>query len=111
MNRVLRPCATPRCPVLVEKGHCPAHGGTGLRRHGTAAQRGYGADWQRVRAAYAAAHPWCEWHLFRGARVAMAVVDHRVPLRQGGARLAPSNLQALCRSCHAVKTLQDGSYD
>lgn len=34
-------------------------------------------------------------------------VDHIVPLRQGGARLDRSNLQSLCRPCHAQKTRSD----
>lgn len=31
-------------------------------------------------------------------------VDHIRPIRQGGARLDPENLQALCHSCHSRKT-------
>ena len=31
-------------------------------------------------------------------------VDHIVPIRKGGARLDPDNLQPLCHSCHSSKT-------
>lgn len=31
-------------------------------------------------------------------------VDHRIPLRAGGAPYDPDNLQALCRGCHFAKT-------
>ena len=33
-------------------------------------------------------------------------VDHKVPLYKGGSNHI-SNLEALCRNCHGVKTLQD----
>lgn len=63
----------------------------------SAAQRGLGADWRKLRADHLSAHPWCRRC---GARA--VEVDHIVPRRQDPARrLDPTNLQSLCRSCHS----------
>lgn len=35
------------------------------------------------------------------------MVDHILPIRDGGDRLAYSNLQPLCVKCHARKTADD----
>jgi 5-methylcytosine-specific restriction protein A len=32
------------------------------------------------------------------------VVDHKIPIKQGGAPLAAANLQTLCEVCHAKKS-------
>jgi 5-methylcytosine-specific restriction enzyme A len=74
---------------------------------GTATDRGYDHAWQAVRAEYARAHPWCEPCLATGRRVPLAIVDHRVPLTHGGARLDPSNLESQCRRCHGRKTWRE----
>jgi len=104
------PCAHAGCAALVEPGRarCPTHERQRQQhdRHvrGSAAARGYNVAWQQVRADYARAHPWCEECLLEGLRVAVAIVDHRQPIRRGGARLDPRNLESLCRSHHARKT-------
>lgn len=35
------------------------------------------------------------------------MVDHIIPIRAGGARYDPRNLQSLSWSCHAKKTQED----
>jgi 5-methylcytosine-specific restriction protein A len=35
------------------------------------------------------------------------LLDHIVPIRDGGAILDPANLQPLCRWCHDIKTIED----
>jgi 5-methylcytosine-specific restriction enzyme A len=110
---VRRFCLEPRCSVLVERGeqYCPTHlaerAQRDAERRGTPAERGYDAAEQALARAFARAHPFCEWHLAKGVRVPTAIVDHRVPLSAGGPRLDPRNLQALCRSCHGVKTARE----
>jgi 5-methylcytosine-specific restriction endonuclease McrA len=37
-----------------------------------------------------------------------AMVDHIVPIRQGGAALDMNNLQSLCWSCHCAKSIKEG---
>jgi len=69
-----------------------------------ASRRGYDRQWRKVRAQYLAEHPLCEKHLEEGKTVPAYDVDHIIPLSQGGERLDPDNLQALCRRCHNKKT-------
>jgi len=74
---------------------------------GTAAQRGYDHRWAKLRTAFIGGHTLCA-HCLILDRVSLAAeVDHIRPLAQGGARLDPDNLQALCRSCHSLKTATD----
>lgn len=106
-------CTRPGCRGLVRDGVCSACGPrqrAAQREHderrGTAAQRGYGARWRRVRAAYLAAHPLCV-ECERAGRVVPATdVDHIVARRRGGSD-EWSNLQALCHACHSRKTARE----
>lgn len=87
----------------------------------TAAQRGYGADWQRVRHAHLLAHPHCVmcmrdshvpdglspvdvvlWCAERGIREPVGNIgDHIIPHRgDDRLRLDPSNIQTLCKPHH-----------
>ena len=60
--------------------------------------RGYGAGWRRKRALFLARFPVCA-----NCGEPATDVDHILPRRQGGSE-HESNLQALCHSCHSVKT-------
>ena len=43
-----------------------------------------------------------------GSRVTPGnVVDHKIPIKQGGAQLHPANLQTLCEVCHAKKSQKE----
>jgi len=64
-------------------------------RRGTAAQRGYDAQWRIVRDKFLTDHPACE---ICGVHATMA--HHRRRRRAGGTDDA-DNLQALCGGCHA----------
>jgi 5-methylcytosine-specific restriction enzyme A len=104
-----RTCREPGCPQLVlEPGRyrCPRHhkdlrarldaGRLGARA------RGYDAAWERVRAAFLVAHPRCQ----RCGAPAVDV-DHVVAIDDGGPRLDPANLRALCHPCHSSRTARD----
>ena len=67
----------------------------------TAAQRGYGARWQRYRAGFLRKHPLCQMHMLQGQVVEASVVDHIVP-HKGDQTLFwdKANHQALCKTCH-----------
>lgn len=103
-------CRRPGCAGLVRNGVCSRCGP--LRRQvqaahdeqrGTAAQRGYGGRWQRLRRAYLRRHPLCV-HCLQAGRTEPAVdVHHIVPRRNGGSD-ADDNLLALCHSCHSRVT-------
>jgi 5-methylcytosine-specific restriction endonuclease McrA len=47
--------------------------------------------------------------LKEGRYTTATIVDHIVPIRQGGARLDINNLQSLCHSCHTIKSNEEGS--
>jgi 5-methylcytosine-specific restriction enzyme A len=112
-RRALQPCARPGCSALVAEGtRCPPHqaaheaSSAGQRRsyddrRGSPAARGYDSEWRRVKDAYRARHPMCE---VPGCGRPTYDVDHVRELRDGGARLDPGNLKALCRSHHVRKT-------
>ena len=44
------------------------------------------------------------WRCERCGRAGRLEVDHKTPLRDGGALYDLDNLQALCRGCHIEKT-------
>ena len=37
------------------------------------------------------------------------MVDHIIPIKQGGAKYDQSNLQSLCWACHSRKSAEEGS--
>ena len=91
-----RPCTRTGCPELAP---CPVHGRAVRERayqqsRPSAAERGYGSAWARIRATYARLHPLCEQ-----CAQPTTEIHHRVPLSQGGTH-AWANLIALCASCH-----------
>lgn len=66
------------------------------------------AEWRNLRARYLAAHPVCE---VPGCGEKSSHVDHRLPIKAGGAKTDRRNLQALCHSHHSSKTAQgDGGF-
>ena len=110
-----RPCAMPGCPRLVGEGsRCAEHRLPARARESaraSASARGYGSAWAVKRDAWIKAHPLCADP--RGAHpphslVRAKIVDHIVPLRQGG-KDDDSNYQSLCMTCHNYKTAHDGS--
>lgn len=92
--------------MLAEVGgaRCGAHVARREERP-SAARRGYGARWRRVRAMFLAAHPICcdPFGLHSERVVAATDVDHVVPRRRGGADVE-DNFQSLCHGCHSHKT-------
>lgn len=71
--------------------------------------RGYDSDWDRLRKRYRDDNPLCEMCLKRGVVRPMHEVDHIVPFKgkDDPLRLDETNLQSLCRPCHATKTAAD----
>ena len=67
---------------------------------GSAASRGYGRRWERLRAAILARDVFCQ---AEGCARLATQIDHRLAKRHGGSD-DPSNLQGLCDSCHSRKT-------
>lgn len=103
-----RACAVARCPHFVP---CPVHSRDQVQarqaraaaadaRRPSAQQRGYSAEWFKVRARFLREHALCPC----GARATQ--VHHVVRLRDGGQH-EPSNLRALCASCHSRLTWRE----
>lgn len=64
----------------------------------------YSGHWRRVRASILNR----DGHRCRQCgRAGRLEVDHVRPLKDGGDRFDPRNLQALCRGCHIEKTRQE----
>ena len=68
---------------------------------GSAQRATRGRRWQQLRAAKLRANPVCE---HPGCRRVAVIVDHVVPLGEGGAEYEWSNLASLCRPHHDEKT-------
>lgn len=103
-----KPCVT--CQRLIPLGvtRCAKCASAKQRRYdaqrGSAAARGYGAEWRMIRDAVIAKQPFCPCGL------PSMEVDHIVPLRAGGTN-SMSNLMALCKHCHSGKTCrEDGGF-
>lgn len=119
-RRPKRPCARPGCPELVDRGYCERC--ERRRRQAqdrgrlSAARRGYGRRWQRLRLMILARDPMCRCGLDgcdhepgRCVRPSEHV-DHIVPRARGGDD-SEGNLQGLCAGCHSRKTvLEDGGF-
>lgn len=107
-------CRRPGCAGLVVGGICSRCGvlrrATAAEhdeRRGSSRQRGYDARWERVRSMHLAAEPLCRMCSQAGRTTAAVLVDHILPINDGGAILDDRNLQSLCRSCHDEKTKED----
>ena len=134
-----RPCATSGCPNLVASGRCPACTSTSSSdaQRGNATERGYGADWRKLRSAFrqmlinagvlpvcgarlpnarpAPVHSRCaqEGRLLDDVQHARMHgtrlhTDHIIPHNGDDAlRLDTLNLQLLCKDDHDRKTASE----
>jgi 5-methylcytosine-specific restriction protein A len=109
------PCRHPGCgAVLTTPGYCDTHR-AGVHRDYGRARRGFdtelgfyqSAAWRAVRAAFLRDHPLCVQCAARGRVVAAVVVDHVVPIKDGGARFDMTQCQALCVSHHNAKSARE----
>ncbi|MBS1015189.1 HNH endonuclease [Acetobacter persici] len=81
------------------------------QQRGTSRQRGYDADWERVRAMHLALHPRC---CVPGCRTPTdrLNVDHIESVRKNPEkRLNLANLRTLCQSHHSSRTSRDHSWN
>ena len=109
------PCRQPGCgAVLAKPGYCDTHRSGAHRDYGRArrafdAELGFyqSAQWRAVRAAFLRQHPLCCVCEQRDRVVPAVVVDHVVPIKEGGARFDPRNLQSLCVSDHNAKSAKE----
>ena len=114
--RAKRPCNKPGCPGLTDSKFCTVHEPLGNQQNtererwrGTAASRGYDADWQRVRLEALKRDKYLCQNCLKNDRITPAtMVDHIIPIIVNPAlRLVIENLQSLDDQCHAIKTAED----
>jgi len=60
--------------------------------------------WKRFSRWFRSKNPFCE---AEGCEFLSADTDHIIPIKEGGLVWSEKNLQALCKSCHAVKSAKD----
>lgn len=103
---VERLCVRPGCPSVAEyRGRCRAHAAP-LNRDRSPRLRGYGSKWDRIARAVLREEPLCRLCRAEDRVTPAELVDHKTPKRSGGTD-ERSNLQPLCRVCHARKTRED----
>ena len=113
------PCNRPGCPELTAKRFCPTHQAQHNRaaqqamdaKRGSAAARGYGRRWQKVRLTYLRKHVFCVYCDAEARLTVATVVDHIRPHKGNQALFWDrSNWQALCKRCHDRKTATEGAF-
>ena len=63
--------------------------------------------WRAVRKNYIGGHPLCKFCKEKGLIKEGKVVDHIIPISQGGAEWNEKNFQTLCTSCHNRKSSKE----
>lgn len=110
-----RPCSYPGCPKLVDSGYCEEHKKLRDKEYNL-----YGRDdftknfyktkeWRIIRKRHLELEPFCVECLKKGITTKATIVDHIIPIKQGGSRYDNNNLQSLCWSCHSRKSVEEGS--
>lgn len=107
-TRPASPCSFPLCPMAsVSHGRCAQHQREDRQRfdqhRGTAAQRGYDAEWKRVRAWHLHDNPWCVTCLGEGRHVLATDVDHQ-PRYVPGTDHHAYLLTSYCHAHHSART-------
>lgn len=87
----------------------------GKDRHtyrGSATDRGYGKEWQKLRKLKLQMEPLCRICLANGRAEPATEVDHIIPKPQteNAAMYTLEELQSLCKSCHSSKSARENPY-
>lgn len=109
-QRPKRSCKSPGCPTLCETGWCDKHRNDDRKlydqRRGSAHSRGYDRRWMAFRLRYLAANPLCIDCLDKDVVTLAREIHHVAKLADAPAlKYEDSNLKALCKACHAARTL------
>jgi 5-methylcytosine-specific restriction endonuclease McrA len=59
--------------------------------------------WRKLTVSHRKTEPLCRLCMARGIVTPGTLVDHIVPINQGGSRWDEDNLQTLCDRCHQIK--------
>lgn len=100
---LIRLCVVPGCGELTTSARCNGHMRKQDAQRGSTYERGYDADWRRVRVIVLGRDDYrCQLRL-TGCTGLATTADHIVPLSAGGERLDLRNLQAACSHCNTAK--------
>ncbi len=66
-------------------------------------KRGYTGAWDKASAGYRRKHPFCAWCAQQGRITLCEVVDHKIPIVDGGEMFDRSLWWGLCRPHHDLK--------
>lgn len=99
-----RPCIGCRKPTR-NGSRCAPCARQAEAQRGSAAQRGYGSRWRKIRREVLELQPFCQ---VPGCVRLASDVDHAIPRALGGSD-DPENLQALCHAHHSQKTARQSS--
>lgn len=94
INKITRPWVKERKPFEREKGNSEFYNSRA---------------WRKARKNYLNMNPLCVECEKKGLVVVATVVDHKVPINQGGEQLDESNFQSMCASCHNSKSAREAS--
>jgi 5-methylcytosine-specific restriction protein A len=83
---------------------CPRCTKAANKARGSAATRGYDAEWRAFREDFLRRYPWCS---VEGCPEPATDVDHIVALRDGGKRFDPANCRSMCHPHHSARTIAD----
>lgn len=117
VRRTAFPCRHRGCAALVRApGYCDSHAGESAgwnrdHRRGSRQQRGYGAEWDRLRLLILKRDRYlcqCDECKRTGRVLPATEVDHRIPKAEGGSD-DPGNLAAINKDCHKRKTAQESA--
>ena len=106
-------CRYPGCGRAVRGAYCEQHAGTKRRMdrgRGSAKERGYDRDWERVAEMRRGLDAYiCRSCFDKTGRIIIAkLVDHIIPIHvRPDWRLEIDNTQVLCNGCHTAKTNED----
>ena len=110
-----KPCSYPGCPNLTTGKYCEEHKKK-IDQEYNKYQRDdftksfYSSQaWKTTRKKHLELEPYCVECYKEGKIVKATIVDHIVPIKQGGDKYDQSNLQSLCWSCHSKKSIVEGS--
>ena len=110
-----KPCRHPGCPELTNETFCEKH-----KKESNKIYNQYKRDelsrtfyrtprWIETRKRKLQISPFCEECYKRGTVVTGKIVDHIIPIKDGGEPYDMNNLQTLCWSCHSRKSVIEGS--
>jgi len=113
--RPKKPCHYPGCPLLTDGYYCDQHQKLVYKAYNKYERDNFSKtfyvskEWLETRKRKLRLNPLCEACQKNGTFIKASIVDHIIPIKQGGAKFDLSNLQSLCWSCHSRKSIKEGS--